>query len=263
MRYESLPGTVFTHRQTPNSTVIAPFTFYTDVRANSFIVDSDSRLKANIATLEESVNGLASITPVSYTLTSSVVESVKAQKLSESAEDEQAPVNPASPDSRTRYGFLAQEVQKVFPDLVIEDEDGTLGIDYIGFIPIMVDALNTLQAKVEEQEKVIAALSSPQRRNAPTAGISELTDDTPALGQNRPNPFTTTTNIECVIPESVANAALYIYDLQGKQLRNITITDRGTATLTIEADKMDAGMYIYSLILDGAEIDSKRFIVSK
>lgn len=254
---------MFYHRQTPGSTTISPFIFYTDVRANSFIVDSDSRLKSNIATLEESSNGLASITPVSYTLTSSVVESAKAMKLSDNASEAPAPVNPATPDNRTRYGFLAQEVQKVFPDLVIEDEDGTLGIDYIGFIPIMVDALNTLQAKVEEQEKIIESLSAPQRRNAPTAGVNELNDYTPALGQNRPNPFTTSTQIDCVIPEGTANASLYVYDLQGKQLRNIAITDRGAVTLTLEANKMDAGMYIYSLIVDGTEIDSKRFIVSK
>lgn len=242
-------------------TGFSSFRSYLEMRAPSFIVDSDSRLKSNISTLKDSFEGLYSITPVSYTLNTTVVETEKAQKLS--AEDTMKKLSPVEPDSRTRFGFIAQEVQTVFPDLVVEDEDGVLGIDYIGFIPVLVDAVKSLRAEVAEQKKVIESLTTPQRRNAPTAGISELTDDTPALGQNRPNPFTTTTNIECLIPESVANAALYIYDLQGKQLRNITITDRGATTLTIEADKMDAGMYIYSLILDGAEIDSKRFIVSK
>ncbi|ELP90067.1 hypothetical protein EIN_404610 [Entamoeba invadens IP1] len=44
-----------------------------------------------------------------------------------------------------RYGFLAQEVQQVYPDLVSEDEEGGLSVDMIGVIPIMVEALKEIE----------------------------------------------------------------------------------------------------------------------
>jgi hypothetical protein len=47
------------------------------------------------------------------------------------------------------YGVIAQEVQKQFPDLVSLEDDGYLAVDYIQFIPILLQAIKELNAKVE------------------------------------------------------------------------------------------------------------------
>ena len=39
----------------------------------------------------------------------------------------------AAEASRKRIGFLAQDIQKVLPELVQTDENGMMSIDYIGF----------------------------------------------------------------------------------------------------------------------------------
>lgn len=47
-------------------------------------------------------------------------------------------------------GLLAQEVEKVLPNVVITDPDGNKLINYTAIIPVMIDAIKALQAEVEE-----------------------------------------------------------------------------------------------------------------
>ena len=46
-------------------------------------------------------------------------------------------------------------------------------------------------------------------------------------------------------------------------LRTIKVTERGVAGVTINVSDLNAGMYIYSLVADGREIDTKRMILTK
>ena len=82
------------------------------------------------------------------------------------------------------------------------------------------------------------------------------------LYQNVPNPFNQTTEIKFFIPEIVRKASLVIYDLQGKELRKMEINDRNEASVKIYAKEFAAGMYIYTLIADDSEVDSKRMILT-
>ena len=46
-------------------------------------------------------------------------------------------------------GLLAQELQAVYPELVKTDPSGMLGIDYIGLIPVLLEAIKEQQAAIE------------------------------------------------------------------------------------------------------------------
>ena len=52
--------------------------------------------------------------------------------------------------NKKHYGFIAQEVQQIFPELVDEDKNGILSIDYISLIPIIVSDLKQQERKYEE-----------------------------------------------------------------------------------------------------------------
>ena len=54
---------------------------------------------------------------------------------------------------KKHYGLLAQDVQKLFPDMVKENGDGYLSVNYTELIPLLVQAIQELSAKVEELEK--------------------------------------------------------------------------------------------------------------
>ncbi len=60
--------------------------------------------------------------------------------------------------AKERVGFSAQEIQNVFPDLVSEDPSGLLGVDYIGMIPILLEAIKEQQAVIEELSAKVTAL---------------------------------------------------------------------------------------------------------
>ena len=94
------------------------------------------------------------------------------------------------------------------------------------------------------------------------ASVNSLADSKASLKQNKPNPFNTTTTIECSVPQSVASAFICVYDLQGKQVHRIEIREHGDVVNVIDAAYFTPGMYIYALIADGVEIDSKRMIIT-
>jgi hypothetical protein len=83
------------------------------------------------------------------------------------------------------------------------------------------------------------------------------------LFQNTPNPFTQNTTINMLIPDEVAKATLYVYDMQGTQKKSITINERGNTSVTISGGEFEAGMYMYTLIADGKAIDTKQMILTK
>ena len=232
------------------------FEFNSDITVNGVFVNSDSRLKSGVEELSGAGEALAAITPVSYTLTGQPASGTAT--LSADGEDA---MQPQTPDSRERFGFVAQEVREVFPQLVSEDEDGYLSVDYIGFIPVLVDAVRELSAKVEEQEQTIASLTNAAQRKA-AAGIDGIAGTVCELAQNRPNPFTDTTVIGCTVPQDVAQACILVYDLQGKQLMRLEVQGRGETSVTLDGRTLGAGMYIYSLVADGQEVATRRMILT-
>jgi hypothetical protein len=55
-----------------------------------------------------------------------------------------------SSSSSTHFGFIAQEVREVFPELVHEDDDGWLGLEYQSLIPLLVEEVKRQQAQIQE-----------------------------------------------------------------------------------------------------------------
>ena len=51
--------------------------------------------------------------------------------------------------------------------------------------------------------------------------------------------------------------------MQGKQLQQIALTQRGESAELISASQLDPGMYLYALIADGQEVDVKRMILTE
>ena len=52
-------------------------------------------------------------------------------------------------DPATQSGLLAQEVEKVMPDLVKEDDKGIKSVNYSGMIPYLLEAIKTLHATTD------------------------------------------------------------------------------------------------------------------
>ena len=164
--------------------------------------------------------------------------------------------------TKQHYGLDADQLEEVFPDLVYENEDGTKSINYVEMVPILVQAINELSAKVETMEGSNTAKKVVTRGTANVDGTEENLVLL-SLGQNKPNPFGTTTSIEVSIPDDVQKAFIYVYDLQGKKVDQMDITAHGKQTIQLDASTLCDGMYLYSLIADGKVVETRRMIVEK
>lgn len=241
------------HYTAPSSGSL-PATFYFTgiVSARQHLTASDARLKTDIEELDNAGAQLRNLVPVSYVFAS---DATGAPSEAENGIQTLSADGDAS-GTRHQYGFLAQDVREIFPDLVYEDADGMLSLDYQGFIPILVDAVKSLQAKVDEQAETIRTLTGQQNGQQTDGSVVA------SLSQNRPNPFSASTVITCTLPDNVATAFLCVYDLNGNQKMRRDITSRGNVDVTIDGNSLNAGMYIYTLIADGMEVDSKRMILT-
>ena len=170
----------------------------------------------------------------------------------------------ASTSAVGEYGININVMREMFPDLVITATDGRVYVDYMRMIPLLISAISELKAQIDTPISS-GPILSPMNDDLETASANTLGIDvvTPKLYQNAPNPFNSVTTIKYALPQDVNNAMLYVYDLQGVQKHAIEITERGENSVNITASKLPAGMYIYTLIADGKEIDTKRMILTK
>jgi hypothetical protein len=212
--------------------------------ANGTIQTSDERLKTNVKTLDYGLKEVMKLKPVSFNWKGS-----------------QEMANP-------KLGFLAQDIREVIKEVVVKGEDDSYGVYYSDLIPVLVNSIQEQQAIIEKFKSELALvnaelkairLTSPASADNNMGGITGKA----ILFQNVPNPFSETTRINFELSREVNEAFLLIFDMQGTQLRKVSIHERGRTSVTIAGGEMDAGMYLYTLIADGKEVDTKRMILTK
>lgn len=93
--------------------------------------------------------------------------------------------------------------------------------------------------------------------------IQELVEaNKTSLGQNSPNPFQQDTKINYTLGESVQEANLSIYDMQGA-LVGTYVLEKGKRSLDLNSSKLDPGVYVYVMVADGETIGTRRMIVAQ
>lgn len=61
-------------------------------------------------------------------------------------------------EKKTHYGFLAQDLEKIYPHMVHTDKFGFKSIYYTELIPILLEATKQQQAEIERQAALISEL---------------------------------------------------------------------------------------------------------
>jgi len=109
-----------------NETTDLPLSYNLEVsgsiRASAAVFQSsDERLKDNIQTIDEALSKIVSSRGVTF-----------------------------DKDGGKHSGVIAQEVQKIIPEVVSEDNNGYLSVNYNGIIGYLIEAVKELKAEVEE-----------------------------------------------------------------------------------------------------------------
>ena len=271
-------GTYFTANSAATDTILyydpsrsTAVQFNHDVHTRGVFVQSDERFKEQVEPIEDVLPSLQALNAVSYILKNenasrclnevSSMPLVTDKDLKDKALFEQYYGELAK--GSERFGFLAQNVQEVFPELVHTDNSGYMYVDYIGLIPILVQSINELRAELAEVKG--EKQEAPEIAAPAVAGQNEIEANLSAakLYQNAPNPWSSETVIRYSLPQNVVSATIYVYDMQGLQLKSIPATGRGESQVTLTARNLKAGMYLYALVADGQLIDSKQMILTK
>jgi len=97
------------------------------------VVSSDAKLKANIVSLGSTLAKLLLIDGKTYTM---------------------------KKNGKQKIGVLAQDIQKVFPELVTTDDKEMLAVNYQGLVPVLINALKEQDDKISRLEKLVEKLVS-------------------------------------------------------------------------------------------------------
>jgi len=227
----------------------------------SLVSSSDRNLKSNIKDMDYGLAEILEMRPVTYTYKD-------------------------SKEKGTKLGLIAQELQPIVSEIVksedfVGDENGNkvkkanthLGVDYVALIPVLIKGMQEQQAIIEEQQARIDQLEvlisddatpAQEIETAPSEDFRINTQPTGKVFQNNPNPFKNTTVINYELPENMTQARIIITDLMGKQVANYNLAaNQKTGQVTVQANGLTNGTYIYTLIVDGTLIASNKMIVAK
>lgn len=95
-----------------------------------------------------------------------------------------------------------------------------------------------------------------------TVAVAELASKGVALSQNMPNPATGSTKVGYELTKA-DNVVIEVRDITGKQVMVINNGKQAAGRYSVEMDlnKLDAGVYFYSLITDNAQITKKMNVI--
>jgi len=123
---------------------------------------SDAKLKENIELITENkADKILSLNPVSYNYISSVNINNKDNKDNNDNNHNNHNNHIKNKSLKINYGFIAQDLEKVYPDLVCEttkDNETYKTVDYLGLIPLMLTKMKKMQNEIDELKETINAL---------------------------------------------------------------------------------------------------------
>lgn len=240
---------------------------------------SDGRYKKNIT---ENVPGLIFINklnPVTYNLNVHDLDkklNITEDKLTASEADKK--------EKQFYTGFIAQEVEKAaneigynFSGVSKPQNDGDFYmIRYSDFIMPLVKAVQELSAKndslvqnntsmqsqINDLKTAVEMLENKAGVSSPVSTMNASLSSA-SLAQNIPNPYNQTTSIQYNLPATFSTAQIVVTDFTGKILKTINISGQGKGILQLDASTFAAGIYNYSLYVNGKIIDTKKMVLSK
>lgn len=214
------------------------------------VQSSDETLKENIQAIPNPLDKIIALRGVTYTFRE---------------RDSHVTTMASRPQSQQQehIGLIAQEVESVLPQAVRMLPDSTLGVVYTNLIPVLIEGIKQLNTEVKALKAELASIQPDKANLSPKSkGTNSTGKHSQAiLYQNTPNPFNQETSIAYMIPSDV-DATIQLFDLSGQKIKCYPLSGNN-GCVTISASELAAGIYVYSLVIDGKEVDAKRLILTE
>ncbi len=148
---------------------------YGNSLAYGFYAISDARYKKNIVPLGNALDQVLALRGVSYNWNK---EKFPDQKFGDGKQ----------------MGFLAQEVEQIFPELVQTDANGYKSVNYVGVVPVLVEAVKSQQKKIDVLTAKMGEVDALKAKNASLeadnamikAKLAALADAVKRIQRDRP-----------------------------------------------------------------------------
>ena len=238
-----------------------------NLTAPNYFTLSDTRFSDNLTSLGERDNSgkatlenVLNMNVVEYNLKSRLgemptdVAPEKAEEIRKSYEYLKSKEEKMA--SRRHFGVDAEELQKLYPDLVLEGQDGYLSVNYSELVPLLIRSIQVLKQELDEIK------SKSNARRASTKVDSSVASNENILYQNTPNPFKEQTVIRFKLADDANDASVCIFNMTGKLLKKFSVS-AGINSVSIGGYELGEGMFLYSLVVNGQEIDTKKMVISK
>jgi len=225
-------------------------------------VSSDRRFKENIAAIQSPLQKVMRIQGVTY--------SWKRNEFHEKG----------FPDG-LHHGVIAQDIEKILPEVVKEGPEGEKAVAYTELVPILVEAIKEQQGIIRklvgtlEKHGIHVDVALPEATtktddrqdnrqiDKPTNSTADAIPDRYDLSANFPNPFNPSTTITFAMPDA-GKVMLAVYNLSGELVQTLVDGEMkaGYHRLTFDASRLASGVYFYRLDA-GAFSATRKMILQK
>lgn len=223
--------------------------------ARSYWAYSDQNLKENVETINNALNKIKQLRGVYF--------NYKPETLCDGCDTSSVIIKN---DLSRQMGLIAQEVEAVVPEVVRDQYTGYKAVAYQHLVGLLIESIKELDAKVNQCCGYAAKTTPTDKQLGKTASNDNISldeqGDLNILLQNNPNPTTSKTTINYKIATTSMKAEIMLFDMQGTLIKKYDLKEKGKGNIEIAQGDLKAGMYLYSLVVDNKEIDTKRMIIS-
>lgn len=236
-----------------------------EVWASTSFTTSDQTLKENILPVENALAKILQLNGVTYNYIRKGLQP-----------DAIANTTISSTPPRRELGLIAQDVEAIVPEVVETNDIGVKGIAYSNLVSLLIEGMKEQNEKINQLEQDLndccSKKNSERQQNGSIENALNMDKKQPELHnaenaatlfQNKPNPFNSQTVVEYFIPINSKQSSILIFDMQGKLMKTIVLEQKEKGSITIDANSLYPGMYLYSLVVDNKEVDTKRMIITQ
>lgn len=255
---------------------------------------SDGRFKEQVKENVPGMDFIRALRPVTYIINIDKLQRHITAQMPDTIAAKYLPTAQEMAVAKTeiKTGFIAQEVEATAKKIgykfdgvnAPKNETDNYSIAYAQFVPSIVKGMQEQQVEIDAQQQQIKKLAAENK--ALTAQVQEIdelkarldrlekllsfttattnaTITSARLDQNQPNPFNSNTAIRYFIPEGARQAELRIQDVAGKLIKTIVLEGSGEGQANLEAQTLSTGTYVYTLVLDGKVIETKKMVLTR
>lgn len=164
-------------------------------------------------------------------------------------------------NGQLRYGLLPEELEAIFPSLVIHFDNGDFGINYLDIIPILISCIQELKVQLDARTETIVDIMMSRG-----TGTTEAREVRAAIGNTLLSAAPTSVGepalVRFLLTDDASNAYIAVTDMGGRLITKMPVSPSETSA-SVGSGILGEGIYLCTLIVNGENVGTKRLVKTK